>query len=159
MKIKDKSKIKGRFRLTSFKSGTKEIIKQTDWFDNLVTFANGHGNNLIMHHMMGTTSISLEVAIAKLGDDVTAPTDNDTDLISVIVDDIELATKTDGTSSLVFTFFAPDAQVPEDDYEEVGIFCDKNEKRLFARAIIDPTFTKSIGEDTQIEYSVNFFNA
>lgn len=153
----NKIKSKGRFRISALKDG--KIIRQTNWLDNLVTFAYGNGNSLIMNHLMGTSNVSLEVNIAKLGDDNTAPTDDDTDLGNTLVDDILLSTKTDSTSSLVFTFFAPDASVPEDDYEEVGIFCDKYEKKLLARAVISPTFTKSTNEDVQIEYTINFYNA
>jgi len=154
----DKVKVKGRFKIKTFRAGTQEFLRESE-FGNLVVFNSTSGLLLVMNELLGSSTLSLEIQKAKLGTGTTAAADADTDLETATVDNILIATKDQAsTSKITFTFFAPDADVPDDTYNEVGIFCDFVDPRLFARAIISPAIVKATNEDLQIEYSVLFSN-
>jgi len=156
IKLKDNCGIKGKFRFKTYKAGTKKVLRVSDWNENLVVLNEGSGMNLLAKRLIGETTYDLKITQAKIGDDNTAATDDDTDLGNTILDGIVVATATEtGTSQITLEFFIADAELAEDDYEEFGIFCGN---QLFARSVISPTHTKSVGEDTSVEYQVNFSN-
>lgn len=151
--------MKGKLRITTYKAGTKEIIRQTDWFSNLIVLnstGNGNGMNLFIKRLIGDTTTDLVITSASIGDDDTAPTDADTDLVSPILEDIEVVISEEtGDDEATFQFFIPDAELDDGDYKEFGLFCGT---QLFARSIITPTYTKSPLEDTRIDYIITITN-
>ena len=156
IKLKDNCGIRGKFRFIVYKAGTKKVLRVSDWNENLVVLNEGHGMNLLAKRLIGETTYDLKITQAKIGDDNTAATVDDTDLGNSILDGIVVATATEtGTSQITLEFFIADAELAEDVYEEFGIFC---EDQLFARSVISPAYTKSIGEDSKIEYIINFSN-
>lgn len=151
--------IKGKFKIKSFRAGTQKFLRETEWNENLVVFNTTSGLNLVMEALLGSGTLSLEVSKAKLGTGSTAAADANTDLQTATVDNIIIATEDiTATNKITLTFFAPDADVPNGTYNEVGIFVDSVDPRLFARAIISPAFTKATNEDSQIEYTLTFDN-
>ena len=154
--LKDNSGIQGKLRFTTYEAGTEIVLRQSDWHKNLVVSNTDHGLNLVLQHLAGTTTYALEITQAKIGDDNTAATNNDTDLGNALVSDIVVATVTETTTSqLTFEFFITDSELAEDTYEEFGIFATN---QMFARSIISPGYAKSIGEDTKVEYVINLYN-
>jgi hypothetical protein len=156
IKIKDNLKIKGKFRIITYKKGTKEILRQSDWIENLVVLNEGSGMNLLIKRLINNTTYDLIITQAKIGDDATPPVDGDTDLGNPLVEDIAVATAEEtADDEATFEFFISDAELPDDTYEEFGIFCGE---QLFARSIITPAYTKSTNEDTKIEYIISVSN-
>ncbi|XOB41803.1 MAG: hypothetical protein ACKKMS_00165 [Candidatus Nealsonbacteria bacterium] len=172
LKFKDKATIKGKLRFTTYKAENwfgrllvwlklkeRKMLRQTGWMKNLVVLnstGNGHGMNLLVKRLINNTTNDLIITQAKIGDDDTAPVNGDTDLGNPLVSGIVVATATETAVNIAtFEFFISDAELPEDDYKEFGIFCGN---QLFARSIISPTYTKSIGEDSKIEYKITVNN-
>lgn len=58
--------------------------------------------------------------------------------------------------SITFQFFAPSADVPDGTYTEIGFFMAGD---MWSRVLMTPNYTKGAGEDTTIEYVINFENA
>ena len=154
--IREKCGIQGKLRFFTYKAGTAILLNVSKWHHNLVVSNTNSGLNLILKRLIGNTTYDLEIDEAKLGDDNTAVTDNDTDLGNAIVSDIAVASVEETTTSqITLEFFIADAEMPEDTYEEFGIFADT---RLFARSIISPGHVKSVGEDIKVEYVINLSN-
>lgn len=157
IKLKDNLKIKGRFKIKTFKAGTKELLRETDWIDNLIVLNEDHGLHLVLKRLLGIVTYDLEITKAKIGDDDTAPDSADTDLVSVKVDNILVAQRQQiAVDEINIIFFISDDDLPDGSYKEFGIFCTN---QLFARSLIVPTHTKSSGEDTQIDYTITTTNA
>ncbi len=156
MKLQSKAFIKGRYKIKTFKAGTKELLRESEWIDNLIVLNVNHGLNLFVKRLIGGTTYDLEITKAKIGDDNTPATDADTDLGNVLVDNILVARASETADGVaLIEFFVADADLPDDSYEEFGIYCGN---QLFARSIISPAYTKASGEDTQIEYTLTLNN-
>lgn len=153
-------KIKGRLKITTYKAGTKEIIKETDWINNLVVSndtGNGHGLNLLIKRLINNTTTDLVITQGKIGDSDTTPTDADTDLGNTILSGILVASAEETTEkTALLQFFMTDTELANGDYKEFGMFCGD---QLFCRAIITPTYTKTAGQDTTISYEITTINA
>lgn len=156
IKIKDKIRIRGRFRFKTYKAGTKELIRQTDWMENLIMLGTNTGLNIFIKRLLGTKTHDPEITKAKIGSGDTAPADEDTDLETTVLDNILVAKSTEeSVGVVVFEFFMSDSDLADGAYKEFGIFCNT---QLFARALILPVYTKSEGEDTQCEYEIILSN-
>jgi len=157
MKIQDKTKkVKGRYKITTFKAGTNEVLRELGWVDNLVVLNANSGMNLLLKHLAGDTTYPLEITQAKIGTSDQAPADADTDLITTFLDGILVAVIDEtAVDTLLISFFIADAELTEQDYKEFGIFCGN---RLFARSLISPVYSKSVGEDTRIDYEITVTN-
>jgi len=156
LKIKNKGSIKGRFRFRVYKAGTKKLIRQTDWIENLIMLGTNTGLNIFIKRLLGIKLYDPEITQAKIGTGDTAPADGDTDLETTVLDNILVAKSTeDSVGVITLEFFIADSGLEEGEYKEFGIFCGN---QLFARSLISPTYTKSIGEDTQCEYEITLSN-
>ena len=155
IKLKNNFQLKGRYRFKTFKAGTKELIRETGWISNLIMMnatTGGHGLYLVLNQLLGITTYGLEISQAKIGTSDQAPTINDTDLIVPVVSGIAVAQRQRiADDEIMITFFINDSELPNGDYKEFGIFC---EAQLFARSLISPTYSKSSGEDSQIDYTL-----
>lgn len=87
----------------------------------------------------------------SLGDDNTAAADGNTALGNSLVSGISITDFTISNNELEIDVFVSDGSLPDDTYEEFGLFCDG---RLFARIIITPAYTKASGEDTLFTYTL-----
>jgi hypothetical protein len=146
---------KGRYRFITYKKGTKEVLRVSPWINNLVTLANNHGLNLIARHLVGDDSFPLEITQAKIGTGTTPPTIADTDLETPVLSNIIVALSSFTGGVADFEFFMPDGELPDNEYTEFGIFCGD---QMFARSIINPSYTKTTGEDTSCQYQTAFAN-
>jgi len=152
----EKSGVAGQYRIRTYRAGTKELIRETDWIKNLVVNNANNGVNLIAQRLIGLTTYDIEITQAKIGTGTTPPTDADTDLETPVTSNIPRATQIVSPTNLaVITFFIPDVDLPNGTYNEFGLFCGN---QLFARSLILPSYTKASAEDTTVEYSLEIFN-
>ena len=145
--------VAGRYRFTTYKAGTKEVIRQTPWIKNKIVSSSGYGLNIIARILSGDTTYGLTITQAKIGDDNTPPTLADTGLGNAVLSNIPVANQSVSNSVVTLLFFMADIDLPNGTYEEFGIFCTN---QLFARSIISPAYTKASNEDTQAEYELTF---
>lgn len=148
--------ITGFLTIKKFRDGN--LVWQSDPIKNrVVSSAPGYGRNLIMRALAGGDDVlSVEIDSASVGDDDTTPVDADTDLGNPLVEDITITNSVVTDDVLNIDVFASDATLPDDTYEEFGLFCDG---RLFSRVIIDPAYTKVAGEDTLFTYQLTLDSA
>lgn len=139
--------IKGKYRITSRKNG--QIVKQTDWIENLVVSNNNHGLNLFAQRLAGLKVYDLEITQAKIGTGTNPPALSDTDLQTPVLDGILRANQFIDNNEVTLQFFISDLELPDGTYNEFGLFAGD---QLFARSIIDPAFTKAPAEDTTVDY-------
>lgn len=151
----EKNGISGKYRFITKRAGTDEVIRETDWIENLVMNGTDTGVNLIMKTLIGTTTIN-EITSASIGTGTTAPTDGDTDLETPVTTDIPRGTQNiSPTNVLTILFFIPDGDLPNGTYNEFGLFC---ETQIFSRSIISPAYVKGSTEDTIVEYRIEITN-
>jgi hypothetical protein len=158
--IFERQGIHGRVRITAYKAGTKEIVRQTGWMKNLVVSSANHGRNLICQRLAGTNTYSLNITHGEIGTGSTAPADSDTGLVAPAV------RVGDPFPSVVnnvvkIQFFFSDAQLQNITYREFGTFVDGTitlgTGQLFNRILFNPAYTKAAGEDTtvEVEFTIN----
>jgi len=143
--------ISGSFVIRSYKAGTKELIYESPRYHNLVVSSDGRGRNIVLRNLAGDTTYPIEIDNASIGTGNNTPADGDTDLETPEVEDIVVADYSISGNDLIMSFFIPDGNLPNDTYTEFGMFCGT---RLFARALIDPSYTKGSNQDTTIEYTI-----
>lgn len=151
-----KSGVTGKYRFLTYRAGTKELLRTSEWIENLVMKGSNTGVNLVAQRLIGLKDYDLEITEAKIGDDDTAPTDADTDLLNTITSGILRANQLiNNDNEATILFFISSDELPDGDYKEFGLFCDS---QLFARSIISPTYSKAASEDTVVEYVITIDN-
>lgn len=140
----------GKLTITTFKKG-KKVRQLTDIPNKVVSGSGGYGRNIIARQLSGDTTYAIAIDSAAVGDDNTAATDGDTALGNSLVSGIDVTNATVTDDEVQFDFFVTDANLPDDTYEEFGVFADG---RLIARIIISPAYSKSSGEDTLFTYTL-----
>jgi len=154
IKAKDNLTIQGHFRIKTFLAGTKKLLRETDRMPNLIVCGENHGLYIVLNRLIGIETYSLAISTAKIGYGTSTPTVADTDLEIVAADNLFLAQKQRiANDEVKLIFFIPDADLPTSGtpYTEFGIFCGN---QLFARSLISPSYSKSAGEDTEIDYLI-----
>lgn len=151
MKIKGSSLVKlaGYLTIKKFRDG--ELVWQSERIRNKVVTSEGYGRNLILRWLAGDAALPIVIDTASLGDDDTAAANGDTDLGNPLVEDIPITNATATDNVLNVDVFVSDANLPDDTYEEFGLFMSG---RLLARIIISPAYTKASGEDTLFSYEL-----
>lgn len=156
--MKDTFNLKGKVRIIKTDSKTGEVISKSKWFDNIVVDGTDTGFNLILDRLYGTNTYTLNITNLDVGTSVTTPALSDTALNSPVAR-ANIATKVQSASSITYRFFYADADLPNDDYEEVGLFIDGSAGlstgQMFTHALFGSTYTKATGEDTTIEYVIS----
>jgi hypothetical protein len=128
-------------------------IKHRQKESNLVVQNSNAGVNLLVDAIRDGKSIQIDEG--QIGKDNTSPTDSDTGLGNAIVTG-ESVQSTDGTvNTVTFSFFITDEQLPDDTYEEFGLFTNGN---LFARSLFDSSYTKGGNTDTRVNHKITFNN-
>lgn len=151
----EKTGISGKYRFITKKAGTDEVLRTSEWVDNLVMNGTDTGVNLILKTLIGTITPN-EITSASIGTGTTAPTDSDTNLQTPVTTGIPRATQNiSPTDVLTILFFIPDGDLPNGTYNEFGLFC---ETQIFSRSIISPAYVKSSTEDSVIEYVITLNN-
>jgi len=152
--LKGNIKMTGRYKIRSHRAGTKELLRETGWVENLIVSGSaGYGRNILLRQMSGDTTYPLQIDSAKIGTGTTAPVDSDTDLETIVLSGISVASTNLSNDQCEFDFFMTDAQLANGTYKEFGLFMNG---RLFARSLVSPVHTKSANEDTTVSYVVTF---
>jgi hypothetical protein len=151
MKIKGSSLVKlaGYLTIKTYRDG--ELVRETPRLRNKVVTSEGFGRNLVLRWISGDAAIPIVIDTASLGDSNTAAADAQTDLVSPLVEDIPITNMSATNNVLNVDVFVSDANLPDDTYEEFGLFMGS---RLFARVVISPAYTKASGEDTLFSYEL-----
>ena len=158
MKIKAKGGfgIKGKYRFIKTNALTGELISTSEWIPNLIMKADTLGVNLLIRRLGNDLTYDTIITSAEIGDDDTAPTDGDTDLVSPILTGIIPAYQSIATDNVTISFFIADVDLPNGTYKEFLIRCGT---QAFARSIITPNYTKGSNENTTVEYLITANNA
>lgn len=151
MKVKGSSLVKlvGYLTIKTYRDG--ELVRETPRMRNKVVTSEGYGRNLILRWLAGDATLPIVIDSAALGDDDTAAADADTALGNALVSDIPITNMSVTDNVLNLDVFVADANLPDDTYEEFGLFMDG---RMLTRVIISPAYTKASGEDTLFSYEL-----
>jgi hypothetical protein len=146
---KDTARIGGYLTIRKFRDG--KLVSTSPRMPNKIVSSEGYGRNLILRWLSGDTVLPIIITAAALGDDDTAAADADTDLGNPLVEDIPITNMAVTNDVLTVDVFVSDANLPDDTYEEFGLYTDT---RVLTRIIIDPAYTKVSGEDTLFTYEL-----
>ena len=141
--------MKGRYKIITLQNGT--VVGATDWIPNLVMAGASNGIGLITKQLFGDTTYPLAITSAEIGTGSTAPNVADTNLETPVLTAIPIRTKSSTTTSVEFSFFIPDADLPNGTYREFALRCGT---QLFARSLIAPVYTKASGQDAIVVYEI-----
>lgn len=146
--------VSGRVRITTYKAGTKKIIKRGKWSKNLVVSGTDTGRNLICQRLGGTNTYSLNVTHADIGTGTNTPQNSDTQLQTPTVRGA-LTAAIISSNVVTLQFFFSDSALANGTYREVGSFVDGSGSvstgKLFNRALFGSPYTKVTGQDTTVE--------
>jgi len=138
----------GKLTIRKYKNGKLiSVQKET----NKVVSSSGYGRNLVIRQLANDQTYGIAINSAKIGDDDTPPTNGDTDLGNAIVSGILVANQSVSNDSATFQFFISAGTLPDGTYEEFGMFIGG---RLFSRAVFSSPYSKSVGEDTRVDYQI-----
>lgn len=149
VKAREQGTVAGYLTITTYKDGAP--VRVSGPFKNKVVMGSGYGRNIIARQLVGDVTYPIEIDSASAGDDNTAAADGNTDLGNPLVTDIPITNKSAVDDVVTVDVFVADANLPDDTYEEFGLFCDG---RLLARIVISPAYTKVSGEDTLFAYEL-----
>ena len=157
LKIKSQAGIYGTYVIKTYRAGTKELLRQSAPIKNLiVNGATGYGKNLLARALMGasfTTVYPLAIDSASIGTGTNTPASSDTGLQTPVVSGIVTALgEFNSASEFMLSFYIPSGALANGTYKEFGLFCGR---KLFARSLISPSYTKGTSEDTTIEYTIS----
>ena len=156
IKVKNKSKITGKFRFIFSDPITKEVTQTTDWQENLISNADTCGHNLFLRHLYGDITYPLEITRARFGTTNVTPLDTHTDIDSPLAYDIEIASKEiNSTIQRTWFFFAPSVFIPDDTYYTFACYAGN---KVFGMHLLDSPLVKSGSTDITIEYSYTVNN-
>jgi hypothetical protein len=141
--------IHGQLTIKTFKNGV--LVREAGPFKNKVVTSSGYGRNLILRALAGDATYPVEIDSASVGDNNTAPADGNTALGNSLVALIPITNKSVANNVLTVDVFANTTVLPNDTYEEFGLFCNA---RMLSRVIISPPYTKATGEDTLFVYTL-----
>lgn len=154
--MKSNFQLKGKYRIITTDSNSGEVLKTSDWIDNLIMFGADTGVQLLLRRLANDTTYDTIITSAEIGTGTTAPTNADTNLQTPSVTGIIVASNSVSTGSILLSFFIPSGSLSNGTYNEFGLRCGT---KLFARSIITPAYTKGTNQDTTIEYTIYGLNA
>jgi len=150
LKLKEKSSLRGRFRLILSDPLTKEILHIGEWQENIISNADTHGHNLFIRQLGGDDTYPLAITRARFGTTNVDPTEADSDIDSPFAYDIEIAdTVIVDENTLRLYFFAPSVYIDDDTYYTFATYCGT---QTFSMHLLDSPFVKAGNVDTTIEY-------
>ena len=145
---KSQTNIAGRFEVISLENGRE--MWRSPVMENKILDA---GLALIIQHHTGNDSNALEITSLEIGDGDTAVSGSDTALDNLVLAGVIPSKSTPSGSSIVLEFFIVDAELPDGDYEELGL---RAGATLYTRARFNNTYTKVSGRDTIIRYTLSY---
>lgn len=150
----EKGGLRGRVRLTTYRAGTKEILRQTAWKPNLIMLGTDTGKTLILQHLNGSQGTPLYLEYAEIGFGSGTPVITDTVLGSP-QSRVLWSNGTIAANVLTLQYFFADGVTPNGTYNEFGTFMAGTSTvstgRLFNRILFGSAYVKTSGEDTTVE--------
>ncbi len=152
--LKDNAGVIGKVRITTYKAGTKQVIRKTHWFKNLVVSSANYGRNIIAQRLASINTYTLNVTHGEIGTGTNAPANSDTALQTPI-DRIAITYQSVTNNVVTLQFFWSDLDIANGTYQEFGTFIDGSATlgsgQLFNRVLFGTAYTKASGEDTTVE--------
>lgn len=149
--------ISGMVKIVTYKAGTKEILRETEWQPNLIMLGTNTGKSLILQRLASNNTYSLNVNYAGLGTSSTAPAVSDTQLGSEQVRQ-PVSSQSIASNVLTLQFFFSDALTPNNTYTEFGTFVDAsataNSGQIFNHILFGTSYVKVSGEDTTVQLTL-----
>jgi hypothetical protein len=154
--MKDLFEVTGQVRITKYKAGTKEVLWQSPWMDNMVVCNSNRGRNLVVQRLVGVNTYTLNILYGEMGTSPAAPANSDTILGTPTVRVVTaLASVGVSLNEAQLQFFFTDTQLPDGTYYEFGTFVDGNvgtsTGQLFNHILFSTPYLKAAGEDTTVE--------
>lgn len=157
MKMKDQFKITGRVRAITYKAGTKEILRISEWTKNLIVSGTNTGRNLIAQRLGSVNTFSLNITHGDIGTGTNPPANSDTQLQTPTAR-VSVTNQIVSDNIVTLQFFFSDAILPNGTYNEFGTFVDGtgtlSSGKLFNRALFVTAYTKASGEDSTFEVEI-----
>lgn len=152
--VQEKNGVVGKYKIITYKAGTKEILRETPWQKNLIMLGTNTGKTLILQRLAGINTYSLNITHLDIGTGTTSPAVTDTALTTAVARaSTPVATIVGNTLSL--QFFLTDAELANGSYKEIGTFVDGSAGlgtgKIFNHALFGVTYVKATGEDTTIQ--------
>lgn len=153
----EQMKPQGKIRAITYKAGTKEILRTTEWYSNLVMLGTNTGRTLVLQRLASINTYSLNLTHADVGTGTNSPATSNTALQTPVA---RAAVATGAVSGAVATlqFFFSDAVLANGTYNEFASFVDGSASvstgKIFNRALFGVAYTKGTGEDTTIELQI-----
>jgi hypothetical protein len=148
--------LKGKYRIITTDSITGEVLKTSDWIENLIMLGTNTGVNLLLGRLANVLTYDCIITSAEIGTGTTAPANSDTALVTPTVTGIAVASSAVSSGSILLTFFIPSGSLSNGTYNEFLLRCGT---QAFARSIISPAYTKGTNQDTTIEYTISGTNS
>lgn len=156
-KLSANLKYEGKIKIITYKAGTKEILRETEWYPNRVMLGTNTGKDLILDRLNGTNTYTLNITHADIGTGTNTPADGDTTLQTVVARAAKV-TGTISTNILSLQFFFSDASLANGTYREFGTFIDGTSTvstgQIFNRALFGTAYVKASGEDTTVQLDI-----
>lgn len=158
--LKEQMGISGKFKIITYKAGTKEVLRETDWYPNMIMLGTDTGKELVLDRLNATNTYTLNITHLDIGTGSTPPTIADT-ILDVPVARTGKATGSVTGNVLALQFFFADVSLPNTTYYEIGTFIDGTATistgRIFNRALFGVPYLKSANEDTtlQVNFTIN----
>lgn len=157
-KEKDLTGLIGRVCVTTYKAGTKEILRRSLWIENLiVSGAGGYGRNIIARRLAGDNTYSGNVKYGEIGTGTASPANSDTALATPTAR-TSIVTGSVSNNIASLQFFFSDAALANGTYHEFGSFIDGTSTigtgRMWNHVLFGTAYVKSTGEDTTIEVDI-----
>lgn len=149
--------LNGKIKIITYRAGTKEIIRETDWTPNRVMIGTDTGKDIILDRLNGVNTYSLNITHADIGTGTNTPADSDTALQTPIA----RAAKANGVLAgnvLSLYFFWADVDLTNGTYREFGSFVDGTTTvstgKIFNRALFASPYVKASSEDTTMQLDI-----
>lgn len=147
----------GRVRTITYKAGTDQVLRVSEWSDNKIMNGTNTGLNLVLNRLNSDNTYSLNINYADIGTGTNTPAISDTTLQTAV----SRTPKANGTvtgSVLSLFFFWADANLANGTYREFGAFVDGTATistgQIFERALFAVAYTKATGEDTTVQLDI-----
>lgn len=155
--IKEQLIIKGRVRVITTKLQLRNILRISEWTNNLIVSGTNTGKNLIAKKLAGVNTYSLNLTHADIGTGTNPPDALNTQL-QIPIARAPVSSQVVSNNIATLRFFFPDALLPNGIYTELGTFVDGaagiSTGKLFNRLLFGIAYAKAAGEDSTFEVEI-----
>ena len=150
----EKTGLIGNVRIIQTKAGTDEVVAISPWMKNMIMRGTNTGIDIILDHLIGDATYSLNLNYADIGTGSNAPALTDTQLQTPSARAGRVTASVTGATATL-RFFFTDAALSNTTYREFATFSDGTSTistgRIFNRILFTSPYVKTAGVDTTIE--------